>query len=373
MAEGNEHGALAKRLRTVRRAAGWSLRDLERRIHNRVSAQAISQYERGESVPSPSVLEALAMALNVSVGYLTNTREIVLERVRFRSKRRLGRRQQVRVHARVVRRLERHIAIEEALRLRTSGWDRPRGVPVPTTGSLGEAEQVAGRIRAQWGLGSAPIWNLAETLEDRGLAVLFMSLGTVDGMTARARQRDRGGGRQWRVVVVNESKPGDRQRFTMAHELGHMALDAPPSVAEVAAHRFAAALLMPRETVVGEVGWRRESIGWSELFGLQRFFGVSAQALVRRCQDVGAFADPLARLLYSEFARRRWSRPPFEEPVTIPRERPQRFERLCFRGLAEGVISTSDAMELLGMTIEDLVRHMSSVDHASEETSTPHR
>ena len=115
----------------------------------------------------------------------------------------------------------------------------------------------------------------------------------------------------------------------------------PPGASEKAAHHFAAAFLMPRETLLQEVGWRRRSIGWGELFALKRMFRVSAQALTRRCEAVGVFTVSLARRLYHEFSRLNWSRPPYREAVEISRERPQRFERLCFRGLAEGAISAS--------------------------------
>ena len=358
---------LGKRLRTVRVASGWSLRDLQARIGNHVSAQAISQYERGDSVPSPGVLKVLAQALGVSVAYLADASEIRLEEVEFRSKRALGRREQARIQARVLRRLERYLAVEEALRLPNVSWDSPRAAPFPMRDGLSGAEHAAGHLRAHWGLGTTPITNLVQVLEDRGIKVLTMPLDRVDGMTALARQRHREGETS-HVIVVNERKPGDRQRFTMAHELGHMVLEVPPSVAEKAAHQFAAAFLMPREALLQEVGWRRTSIGWCELFRLQRVFGVSAQALTRRCEAVGVFNATLARLLYSEFSQRCWTRPPFEEPVEIPCERPARFERLCFRGLAEGTISTSKAMELLEMTIEELVWHMASpVDHTAEQ------
>ena len=302
-------------------ASGWSLRDLQAKIHNRVTAQAISQYERGESIPSDDVLRVLSQALGVSVAYLTGTSEIVLEGVEFRSKREIGRREQARIQARVLRRLERYLAVEEALRLPNLSWDRPRAAPFPMKGGLPGAEHAAGHVRAHWGLGITPVPNLAALLEDRGIKVVAMSLDTVDGMTARARQRHRGNQASY-VIVVNGKKPGDRQRFTMAHELGHMVLEAPPGTAEKAAHQFAAAFLMPRDALLREVGWRRRSIGWSELFALQRMFRVSAQALTRRCEAVGVFRATLARRLYHEFARRHWSTYPFEEPVEIPRERP---------------------------------------------------
>ena len=45
-----------------------------------------------------------------------------------------------------------------------------------------------------------------------------MSLPNIDGLTARVRREDRGVAS---VVVVNRDDWGERQRFTLAHELGH--------------------------------------------------------------------------------------------------------------------------------------------------------
>ena len=101
----------------------------------------------------------------------------------------------------------------------------------------------------------------------------------------------------------------------MAHELGHLVLDFGPKVDdEDAAHRFAEAILMPAEALWAMVGKRRTSIGWS------RF--------------------------------------PYDEPCAMNVERLARFERLCFRALAEGAIPASKAAELLGITVHDLNRQM---------------
>lgn len=61
---------LSQRLKIIRAASGLSLRDLEERIDKLVTAQAISNYERGKSTPDSRVLMALADALGVSVRYL---------------------------------------------------------------------------------------------------------------------------------------------------------------------------------------------------------------------------------------------------------------------------------------------------------------
>ena len=74
---------IGRRLRLCRSAAGLSLRELESRIGNRVTAQAISKYERNESMPSVGVLARLADALGVAVDYLVEEEKIVLEAIVF--------------------------------------------------------------------------------------------------------------------------------------------------------------------------------------------------------------------------------------------------------------------------------------------------
>ena len=183
-----------------------------------------------------------------------------------------------------------------------------------------------------------------------------MPLSNVDGLTARVRRADRSIAS---VIVVNRQDWGERQRFTVAHELGHMVLDVAQKLDdEKAAHRFAGAFLIPAETLRAEIGKHRKSIGWSELFDLKRIFGVSVQALTYRCKDLGIFANPLFRQLFNEFNRRGWRSPPYREPWAMDGEQPKRFERLCFRALAEGAISESRAAELLGHSVHELTRLM---------------
>ena len=347
---------VGQRIRVSRRACGLSLRDLESRIGNRVTAQAISKYERDETMPSSGVLIALADALDVPIDYLASDSDIRLEAVDFRKKRLTSRREEAQVEARVLHLLERYLAVEEILGLPTVAWDMPREAPWPVLRDPAEAEQAALGMRGHWGLGLDPIPNLVDLLEERGIKVLAMSLPNIDGLTARVRREDRGVAS---VVVVNQDDWGERQRFTLAHELGHMALDPAPKIdEEKAAHRFAGAFLMPAETLRSEIGKHRKSIGWGELFELKRIFGVSVQALTYRCKDLGIFGAPVVRQLFNEFVRRGWRSPPYKEPWAMQGERPMRFERLCFRALSEGAISEAKAAELLGHSVHELNRRM---------------
>ena len=347
---------IGHRLRLSRSAAGLSLRQLQAKIGHRVSAQAISKYERNESMPSSGVLIALADALDVTVDHLAGDEKLVLEAVEFRKKRLTGRRQEARVEARVLHLLERYLAVEEILGLPSVAWEKPREAPWPVVRDLSEAEQAATGLRIHWGLGHDPIPNLVELLEERGIKVLAMDLPDIDGLTARVRRETRAPAA---VVVVNHRDWGERQRFTVAHELGHMVLDVSPKLKEEkVAHRFAGAFLMPAETLRAEIGKHRKSMGWSELFELKRIFGVSVQALTYRCRDLGIFGDTLFRFLFEEFSRRGWRAPPYQEPYAMKGEKPRRFERLCFRALAEGAVSDAKAAELLGISVHELIRRV---------------
>lgn len=340
-------------------SSGLSLRALAAKIGNRVTAQAISKYERNLSIPSPPVLRSLAEALGIPVDYLTTDHDLVLEAVDFRRKRVTTKREEARVQAKVIRLLERYLMVEDLLRLPSAAWDSPRQVPYPVVDDEMEAEHAARALRVHWGLGITPIPNMVELLEDHGVKVLSVVLERIDGLTARAYRRH-GNQTSIPVVVVNDGSWGERQRFTMAHELGHMVMEVAPRVDdEKAAHRFAGAFLMPAEILRAEVGRRRRAIGLGELFGLKRLFGVSVQALAYRCRDLGIVGPVLFRKLFSEFSRRGWRSPPYMEPLAMASERPKRFERLCYRAVAEGVVAQLEAAQLLGITVDELNHRMS--------------
>ena len=190
---------IGRRLKVARAAAGLSLRSLEARIGGRVTAQAISKYERDESVPGSEVLIALADALGVSVDYLTGDPEVVLEGIEFRKKKITSRREEAQVEGQVAHLLERYLTVETLLGLPSVAWDRPRDAPYPIH-DVYEAEYAARGLRLDWKLGIAPIPNVVELLEERGIKVLAIDLANIDGLTARAR---RGGADVVSVIVVN--------------------------------------------------------------------------------------------------------------------------------------------------------------------------
>lgn len=347
---------IGQRLKITRSASGLSLRGLENKIGNRVTAQAIGKYERNESMPRSSVLIALADALGVSADYLVGDPKMVLEGVEFGKKKIVSKREEAQVEAKVLYFLERFLMVEELLQLPSVEWHSPREAPYPVMRDVSEADRAARSLRDHWGLGNDPIPNLVELLEEQGIKVLALDLANLDGLSARVRRAGKGA---VPVIVVNREDWGERQRFTLAHELGHLVMDVNPELDEErAAYRFAGAFLMPAETLWAKIGKHRKSVGWSELFELKQLFGVSVQAITHRCRELGIFSEALFRRLFKDFGRFGWRRSPYKEPQAMESEEPKRFDRLTSRALAEGAISESKAAELLGVSVWELNRRM---------------
>lgn len=340
-----------QRLSLLRAAAGLSLRELEAKIGNLVTAQAIGKYERDEAEPSANILAALADALGVTVAHLSEDKELVLDGVEFRKKAVTSRREETQIEAKVVNLLERYLQVEEMLGLPSVHWDRPREAPYPVR-AADEADRAARSMRQAWGMGLDPIPNLMELLEERGIKVLAIDLEKVDGMMARVRRDDQ---EPLPVILVNAKDWHERQRFTLAHELGHLVLDLGPGVdSEKASHRFAGAFLMPAEALWSEIGKHRTSISIGELLRLKELFGASIQAITYRCRDLGIISEALFKDLFKTFTERGWRAPPYKEPGAVSAGRPKRFERLCYRALAEGACSESKAAELLALSVDEL-------------------
>ena len=360
---------IGKRLKVARAAAGLSLRRLEARIGNLVTAQAIGKYKRNESVPGSAVLVALADALEVSVDYLAGDQEMVLEGVEFRKKKITSRREEAQVEAQVLNLLERYLLVEDLLGLRSVEWHSPREAPYPVVHDISEADLAARSLREHWSLGNDPIPNLVELLEEQGIKVLAVDSVKIDGLTARAR---RAGHSPVPVIVVNGNAWRERQYFTLAHELGHLIMEVASRLnEEKAAHRFAGAFLMPADALWAKVGKHRTSVSIGELLVLKQVFGASVQAITYRCRDLGIFGERLFRHLFDTFARVGWRTPPYEEPLAREGERPKRFERLTFRALAEGVVSEPKAAELLGISVHELNRRMENPLAAEQGAAAP--
>ncbi len=346
------------RLKLARKKAGYSLRGLSDALDGQVSAQGIGKYERGEMMPSSTVLLALTRVLEVTPEYLLSEQVAQLEEVEFRKLSGTSAKERARVEADVIDALQRYLEVEEILDLDSVEWEEPR-LETRLLQHQDEAESVADDLRSEWNLGSDPIPNMTALLEERGIKVVLTALPEkVSGLTCLVegpRHKER-----IPVIVVNSGITLERRRLTLAHELAHRLMDpSSPVHHEKASNVFAGAFLVPRSHLVREIGTQRNALGYKEIVHLKRMYRVSAAALIVRLRQVGIVDESTVSYAFQTFARRWRSVEP--EPLEPAKEqgqheRPRRFERLCYRALAEKLISPGKAGELLQQPLADIER-----------------
>jgi len=349
---------IADRIKLARRKAGFSLRELSAAMEDRVTAQAIGKYERGEDTPSSGVLLALAKALGVSLNYLLDTQGIELSGVEFRTKANTTGRDRAHLETEVLEWIERYLQIELILDLDSATWQCPVADPRHLL-EVGDAEKLAREVRDEWKLGLDPIPNMTELLEEKGLKVLTVPLPQrISGFTCMVgRGEDRA---DLPVIVVNNQFPLERRRLTLAHELAHRLIDTDSLIEkeeERAANVFAGAFLIPREHLLREVGKQRSALGYKEIVDLKRLYRVSGAALLMRLRQLDVINQSTLTYAFQSIARGWRTQEPEElEPPDIrgQRERARRFERLCYRALAEGLISLTKAAELLRLPTSEV-------------------
>ncbi len=343
----------SERLKLARKRSGLSLRDLSSNMGGMVSAQAIGKYERGEMMPSSSVAIALANALDVSTTYLLSPTVVSLESVEFRKLASTKVRERAMVEAAVLDHVDRYLQVEELLDVVSSVWEIPNGAPYSAE-AVEDDELIATKVRDAWNLGGGPIPSMTALLEEHGIKVLKLDFPrAVDGLTCFVHRTDE---TAVPVIVYSTGKSIERQRFTLAHELGHLVMDIPAGMPEEKiCDRFASAFLVPEDELIREVGRRRLAFGFGELVEIKKIFGVSAAALVMRMRDVGIINEATVTRIFRGIGRSWRTQEPC--PLAQP-ETPKRFRRLCLRALAEDAISESKAAELLGMRIIDIERVM---------------
>ena len=338
---------IGNRIRQARLAAGRSLDAVGEKIG--VSHTAIQKYEKGTMTPPSSQLLKLARACGIRVEYFFRTHEVELLQPEFRRLATFGKTAQEALKIKAIELIEKRVELlgffpESPIRR----FESPAGLPEHVN-DLDELETFADQVREAWKLGLNPTGDLTDTLETLGLLVIVVNEENpgFSGLTATARTSD---GRTYPVVAVSSKWPGDRQRFTLAHEIGHLMLSGRLATGldeEKACDRFAGAFLAPKAAVVQLLGQARRGVEWQELFALKHEFGLSMAGWLQRAKQCGVITDATHLALWKRFSAKGWRK---NEPgEAVPREHPRLFEQLVYRALGEQYVSEAKAAELLGI------------------------
>jgi Zn-dependent peptidase ImmA (M78 family) len=280
----------------------------------------LSSYENGKEPPEPTLV-ALAEALQFPPEFFTRPDVAALsdEPISFRSLSRMTAAQ-------------RHAALSAGeLALELSLWiDKRFTLPQPTLPDLREmgAEAAAAELRAKWGLGERPIRNVIHLAESQGVRVFSLDVKTssVDAFSFWQNGTP--------FAFLNTQKSGERSRFDVAHELGHLVLHQHGSPqgqeAEQQADAFASAFLMPEASVKAAAP---SFVTLDALVKLKQFWQVSVSALLVRLHRVGIVSDWQYRSLFMDASQRGYRS---KEPAPIKRETSQLLSKVFATLRAEG-------------------------------------
>jgi Zn-dependent peptidase ImmA (M78 family)/transcriptional regulator with XRE-family HTH domain len=339
------------RLTLARERSGLTKRDLAARVG--VTAAAITQFERRQARPSAETLTRLAAELGLPGGYFAAGRPVlpVAEgATHFRSLRttRVYERRQARATMS-------HLA--EAVRVIQAVVRLPE-LRLPRLGEGLEPEEAARRLRAAWDLPAGPVHHLVRLIEANGAVVSMARFGAgerIDAFSCRPSGLDRP------LICLSRDRGNPlRRRFSAAHELGHLLLHAEASPGDRAhekeANRFAAEFLTPAREIAALLPTR---LDFAYLLEVQRAWGVSVQALLRRSRELECIGDELYRKGMATLTRLGWRRdePTGEYPTEWPALLAEAVGLGTTRGLTEQNIATRLRLPLT--EVRELLSHVS--------------
>lgn len=331
---------LGESIKLRREVLGMSLRDLAGRLG--VSHTTVSKFEKNILVPNSPCLIRLSTILEIPVASLLRPdhKRIRLAGFAFRS-REMTKKDEKQVNAETKEWLERYLQVEKLSGTHRS-FHTPEGFP-RTIRSYEDAETAANDLRVAWDLGTDPIDNLTNLLEDKGIKIgIIRGIMNFDALFTEYNNCP--------IIVMKDGLPRARQRFTLAHELGHCLLTGDGDLPEERImHRFAGAFLVPAEKAVFELGKKRHKLSYRELFLLKEKYGLSMGAWLHRAMDLEIISQTLYRTVWKVFEEQGWNK---REPGDdVPGQKPILMETLVLKAHAEGIISTSKAAELLNQNI----------------------
>ena len=366
--------ALGHRLRDARERLGWNQREAAQR--SGVPQPTISRLERGRQVREEiSIISKLADSYNARLDHVLYG-SAVAARVLAAARGAVDTSAVESACGPAIALLEFDDALDGVLdELRQQRRDP--AIALPSSGSpTMRGVALAAAVRERFGLGFAPIADLPALISElTGVDVGSADLGAASGVCISDPARNTA------LVLVNNVHSPERQRFTCAHELGHLlfgdaahvdGLAGPRNDKEVRADAFAAALLVPTEALRAWLGTtqavtRRDEVT-ERVFALAaRHFGISpdvARIAFDRAKLLPATLStvPTARIFAARYG---WARQYSVESELARRSvQPQRIVERATRAYRAGRLGVAALAELTGADTAELSAELSAADVA---------
>ena len=336
---------IGKNLKRIRLLKNLSLKDAGNLLN--MTATAISKYEKGEILPDSKKLIDFANAYNVkSIELLKVYNVPKMKFTSFRKKKRLTGQNLELLEELIQDEVAKYLEIIEMNNIDTDNIKLKKY----SCNNLEDAEKAANDFRNYIKISNKqPISDLINILENLGIIIIQIKntdnrFDDFDGLSEIVNNIPV-------IVLLDGIKDGARQRFTIAHELGHLVLNINNDKLdeEKLCNRFASALLMPKEAIINEFGYSRGNINFFELTAFKNEFKVSYSAIIYRLKDLNIISEYLYKKL-SIFLSQRIGK---NDPDPIQPEKSYQFKKIVYKLEADEIISVNKACELLGVTVDE--------------------
>lgn len=332
---------------------------------SKTTQASVSRAEAGVHEPLPETIDAWAKALRYPASFFAHRTDAPpLPRTFWRKQAKLGKTDQKEIEAAIALRCL-HI---QAL-ARSVDVTEPN-VPGLTIGvDIGSASEAARYMRSYWRMPSGPIEDLVALAEENGVMI-----ARLPGMLGFQGVSIRDNGRKDLppTVFVSAADPADRERWTLAHELGHLILHhhlpATHEWSEDEADEFASEFLMPAHEIRLQFSWKTEL---AELAQMKLHWRVSMAALIRRGAALERIGKAQYTRLWKLMSRAGYRR---TEPNPIPPEHPSMLGLFVRVHIEDLGFTVEELATLLALDVEDVrSMYLSLVPDLQPEPAEPPR
>ena len=299
----------------AREARGFNQAELAEKIG--MQPTNLSKIERNDLGVSPDTIKEISSATGFPISFFYQKGEIVPENVNYRKREKVAQKFLTLVNARV-----------NIVRIHGKLLTEALNIANPSLPSLAVTEgftpsDIAQKVRKLWRVKNSIIDSVTDLLEANGVVIRVIDLGT-DRVDSRTILTDN----KYPVIILNKTLLGDRQRFSLAYQLGHLIMHTFSPVdwnSDIGheANLFAAEFLMP-ENEIREAF--KDGVTLALLAELKRKWKVSMISLMYRADDLGFLTENQKRYLVQQFNDKKIRR---REPIEldVPAEQPKLFRQ----------------------------------------------
>ena len=327
----------------ARESRGWNQVELAEKIG--MSPTNLSKIERNDIGIHGEVLDAIADKTSFPLQFFYQPGTILPENLSFRKREIVAQKLITPINAQI-NIIRRHI------QFLTTALDKENSsLPNLVVNEKQSPEKIANKLRQLWNIDTIVINNLTRIIEDHGIFVSTFNFGTerVDSRTILTDDK-------LPIIFFNKTLLGDRQRFTLAYELGQLIMHTFNSVSPERdisheANAFAAEFLMPAKFIKDDF---KKGITIPILAELKRKWKISMIALLYRADDLGLVTPNQNRYLIQQFNQLKIRR---REPIEldIPPEEPKLIKKWIAEYRSKMKIGVVEMAALLCLNVDEFL------------------